>query len=83
MWSYELIENGVRFSLKSAAGDEGYPGNLLVYTTYRLTDDDILTIDYEAETDASTIVNLTNHSFWNLDGEVRLPTYGLTKLCNW
>jgi len=53
----------------SPAGDQGYPGNLTVTTTYTLDDRGSLTIDFDATTDASTIVNLTNHALFNLAGE--------------
>jgi aldose 1-epimerase len=53
----------------SAAGDQGYPGNLTVTTTYSLDDRGSLTIDMDATTDAPTIVNLTNHALFNLAGE--------------
>jgi len=53
----------------SPAGDQGYPGNLTVTTTYTLDDRGSLTIDMDASTDAPTIVNLTNHALFNLAGE--------------
>ncbi len=53
----------------SPAGEEGYPGTLTVDATYTLSADDALTIEYRATTDAPTIVNITNHTYWNLAGE--------------
>jgi aldose 1-epimerase len=57
-----------KLSLTSPDGDEGYPGTLKVTVTYTLSDDNALTINYEATTDKDTVLNLTNHAYFNLAG---------------
>ena len=61
-------ENSITLSLHSQDGDQGYPGALDVDVTYTLTDDNELCIDYYGMVDADTIVNMTNHSYFNLNG---------------
>jgi aldose 1-epimerase len=55
----------------SPSGDQGYPGTLTASVTYTLTDNNEVTITYGAVTDATTIVNLVNHTYFNLAGKVR------------
>ena len=69
VWDGEPVgEHGVRLSRVSAHGEEGFPGRLEVSGTYSLDESGALRIVYEAVTDAATIVNLTNHSYFNLAG---------------
>ena len=62
-------ENTLVFSYVSSDGEQGFPGNLTVKVTYAITDDNSIKMEYEATTDKTTVVNLTNHAFFNLNGE--------------
>lgn len=72
VWQAEEFEKenevGLKLSYLSKDGEEGYPGNLSVAVTYSLTGNNELKIDYLAETDKPTPVNLTHHSYFNLEG---------------
>ena len=73
VWDAEEIREdgaaGVRLARVSPDGEEGYPGTLSAAVSYLLDDDNRLRIDYRAESDRPTIINLTNHTYWNLGGE--------------
>jgi aldose 1-epimerase len=64
-----LTPTSITLTYFSKDGEEGYPGNLKITVTYTLSDDDELNMEYSAETDKPTIVNLTNHSYFNLTGD--------------
>ena len=74
-WQYRLFtvdevsDNRLVLSLVSKDGDSGFPGEVHARVTYTLTDDNTLDIEYEAVTDAPTVINMTNHSYFNLNGD--------------
>ena len=63
-------QQGVRFTIISPHGDENYPGNILVTVTYWLNDDNELSWTAEASADQATPVNIINHTYWNLSGNM-------------
>ena len=70
VWETIVVkDNEIGFKRLSPDMEEGYPGNLMVEVNYKLTDDNELVITYDAKTDATTHINLTHHSFFNLKGE--------------
>ena len=68
LWDAETGEDRVTFSLEDADGHLGFPGNKKVSVTYSLSEENELILHYHAVSDKKTIINLTNHSYFNLDG---------------
>ena len=68
IWTAKPIENGVQLTYVSKDGEEGFPGNLTAIVRYTLMGHD-LRIEYSATTDKDTVLNLTNHSYFNLSGQ--------------
>ncbi len=69
VWDYEEGENSVKFSLEMEDGDMGFPGNKKFTITYTLTEDNELILHYTGSSDKKTIINPTNHTYFNLSGE--------------
>ena len=65
----EHTENSITFSLVDPAGNDGWPGNLRIWMKYTLTPEDEFKVEYKADTDAPTLVNLSHHTFFNLTGD--------------
>ena len=65
LWDAEIVgEDGVKFTLFSPDGEEGFPGDLTVAVTYRFTEENVLSLDYEAAAgERNTVANLTNHTY--------------------
>jgi aldose 1-epimerase len=80
VWKAEAVKSehgtGVKLTHLSKDMEEGFPGNLAVTVVYTLTDADELEIRYEAATDKPTVLNLTNHAYWNLKGQGRGDVLG-------
>ena len=69
VWDSRIEGDGVEFMYFSEDGEMGYPGNLKVVARYEWSEENELRLTFTAQTDAETVVNLTNHSYFNLDGE--------------
>lgn len=74
-WQYSIYtaeqpnDSTLVLTLSSPDGDNNFPGNVTATTTYTLTDDNTIDIAYTATTDATTVINMTNHSYFNLNGD--------------
>lgn len=81
IFSADILPDGVVFRRTSPDGEEGFPGTLKVEVFCRLTDDNAISLEYAATTDADTVLNLTNHSYFNLNGHGTILGHRL-KLCS-
>ena len=78
-WQYKVFRatnvtpNEIELTLNSPDGDENFPGNVTAKVTYTLTDENAIDIKFQATTDAKTIINMTNHSYFNLSGDPSVP----------
>lgn len=67
-WTAEITKDGIKFSYHKKDMENGYPGNVDASVTYKFDNNNQLHIKYEAQSDNDTIINMTNHSYFNLDG---------------
>lgn len=87
-WQYKVYDakqpddTTVVLTLQSPDGDNGFPGNVTAQVTYKLTSDNRLDISYEAVTDKLTVINMTNHAYFNLNGDPSQPITDNTLLVN-
>ncbi len=69
MWKGEIVDGGVKFTLHSPDMDQGYPGNMDISVTYTFDDDNTVSLTYEGVSDKDTIFNMTNHCYFNMNGQ--------------
>ena len=87
-WQYQVYEvveadaKHIKILRNSPDGDNDFPGNVMAYTTYTLNDDNSISIVYEATTDAPTVINMTNHSYFNLAGDPTQNVLGYKMVVN-
>ncbi len=84
LWAADVCENGVKFTLSSPDMDMGFPGNLDVSVTVSLSEDNELSLHYEGVCDQNSMLNMTNHSYFNLNGHKsgKILDTELTLLCS-
>lgn len=67
-WDAKILDDGILFTYHAKDGEEQYPGNMDIEAEYHWDDEDMLSLEFRAVSDADTVVNLTNHAYWNLKG---------------
>ena len=71
----QIGDSVLKLTIVAADGENGFPGKVMAVTTYTVTSDNVLDITWEAETDKPTIINQTNHNYYNLSGDFTQPDY--------
>ena len=78
----QIGDSILKLTIEAADGENGFPGNVKAVTTYKLTADNVLDMTWEAETDKPTIINQTNHNYYNLSGDFTQPAYDMVLYVN-
>ena len=78
----QIGDSILKLAIEAADGENGFPGNVKAVTTYKLTADNVLDITWEAKTDKPTIINQTNHNYYNLSGDFTQPAYDMVLYVN-
>ena len=78
----QIGDSVLKLTIVAADGENGFPGKVMAVTTYKVTADNILDITWEAETDKPTIINQTNHNYYNLSGDFTQPGYDMVLYVN-
>ena len=78
----QVDDQTLKLTIVAVDGENGFPGTVTAVTTYKVTDDNTLDITWEAETDKETIINQTNHNYYNLNGDFTKPGYDMILYVN-
>ena len=78
----QIGDSILKLTIVAADGENGFPGKIMAVTTYKLTADNVLDMTWEAETDKPTIINQTNHHYYNLSGDFTQPAYDMELYVN-
>ena len=78
----QIGDSVLKLTIVATDGENGFPGKVMAVTTYKVTADNILDITWEAETDKPTIINQTNHNYYNLSGDFTQPGYDMILYVN-